>query len=349
MADKQDVREKLAAAAAVSCTEYQSVFMENISDVLAVTGSPKSLKSLVRGTSLQSVDERMRFSLVFNDLTILNVLSASELSIVILKPEWFHERFGSPATLTVSHEKLHELGIDPHAPKLSPGFMFPGGKEGDDLVRSLEPLISSKRLILQPSRTVMFQTKGDKKASFATHDVSQFSSLENWQLTEETASPPVPITQHNENDQEKKFFEITVPYLTNISFRKFSKILLNEHDLISSLRVAIKTAVDSTPHEKNIDELVRDVVDPKIDMINRRFRSIVNSHSLQIAGTAVGTVVLAYTAASTGGLTATLATIAGSGGIGLLGKEYASYRKSLREIADDPFYFLWRCKENRTE
>jgi hypothetical protein len=335
---------ELADAAAENVESYNSKYLDLISDIFRETTSGVALRSIVRGESLGEIDEKVRFSLVFNDLTLLDVQTQSKLSIILLKPKWFLDRFGSYASITIATEKLQKIGIEPNNPKVAPVFVFASGDEGNALARTLVPLIRAGRLLLQPARAIMVPSSREMN-SWDTHDVSHFSSLENWQIAEEAPSLPTPIASHTTSSRERQLFEVTIPYLRGISFQDFSSILLDEQDLISSLRLALKAAVDSAPTESKISEMVRDTVDPKIDMINRRFRSIANAHAFRVAGTAIGTVALAYTAAATGGLVGAVATIAGSSGIGLLGKEYADYKTRISEIQDDPFYFLWRCKQ----
>ena len=74
-------------------------------------------------------------------------------------------------------------------------------------------------------------------------------------------------------------------------------------------------------------------------------RSLQRVHRLKVGGAALGSVALAFTSASTGGVGAGLLAIASAGGFGLLANQYSDYVGKRDELRQDPFYFLWKCKQ----
>jgi len=186
----------------------------------------------------------------------------------------------------------------------------------------------------------------DGSRKFNTLDVSQFSSLESWEMTDESNSRPVSLKYDNINNLDQNaLFQITIPYLEGVDFNELAKILEDEEDLLSSFRYSIKQAILETKDTNDILTVRRDIIDPKVDALNRKFKSITNAHRFKIAGAAVGTVAMAYTAISTAGISSSIATVFGGGGFGLLGKEYSNHQEKTNELKDNPYYFLWRCKQ----
>jgi hypothetical protein len=291
----------------------------------------------------------LKFSLVFNDLSLFTWTGGKELEMIMLQPKWFKDHFGTQgASITISSDRLQELGLNPDNPQIIPGFIFPSGDFADRIAKKLQPFIESGKLLIQPERSLFYlekelNEKGGR--NWKAIGVSQFSPLVNWEIVEEQVSRPIPISfDSNDHLNQTSMFEITIPYLDGVDFQDLSKILEDEGDLVSGLRSSIKQAIEECGDAPDPHIVARDVVDPKVDALNRKFKSIVNSHAFRVAGAAVGTVVLAYTAVATSGLSCAIATVFGSGGLGLLGKEYSVYREKINELKNDPHYFLWRCK-----
>jgi hypothetical protein len=202
--------------------------------------------------------------------------------------------------------------------------------------------------LIQPDRALFYLTNektDDGGRQWHGLNVSQFSPLEDWEIVEEQVSRPIPISfESNDHLDQSAMFEITIPYLEGVSFDDLSKILDDEGDLVSGVRQSIKQAISECGDYVDPRIVVKDIIDPKVDALNRKFKSTINSHAFRIAGAAVGTVALAYTAVTTAGISSAVATVCGSGGLGLLGNEFSSYREKINSLKDDPHYFLWRCK-----
>ncbi len=346
----KDVFRGLSFACKDGLDGYREEYLRHIKDIFLLLADQRLLKSQIKTNEIQKADSLLRFSLIFNELSLLTLSGGKELSMIMLQPQWYQDNFGvEGATFSVSEIKLMELGIDPENPAVAPSFLFPRGSETNNLVAELVPFIEKGRLLIQPDRA-LFVPKDDPQENGSRRweavNVSPFSPLEHWEIAEEVTSRPILMDyQTTDHLDHKSLFEITIPYLEGVSFDDLAKILEDEGDLISGLRSSIKDALKSCGSEVNPNEVVRDVVNPKVDAVNRKFRSIVGSHSFKIAGAAVGTVVLAYTSVTGSGLSSAIATICGSGGIGLLGKEYSSFKEKINSLKEDPYYFLWRCKK----
>lgn len=339
----------LSSACEGGMDEYRKKYLSSIKDVFPVITAPSLLRSHIRTAEREVAESLLRFSLVFNELSLFTLVGGKNLSVILLQPEWFNINFGIPgASLTISIDRLQELGLEPDNPKISPAFIFPSGDYADEIIVKLRPFIESGKLLIQPERSLFYEKNelnekgGRDLAAIAT---TQFSPLDDWEIVDEQLARPIPMSfDNNDHLNQELMFEITIPYLDGVGFHDLSKILDDEGDLVSGLRSSIKQAIEQCGDAPDPRIVARDIIDPKVDALNRRFKSIVNSHAFRVAGAGVGTVVLAYTAVATSGLSSAIATACGSGGFGLLGREYSAYRDKLNELKNDPHYFLWRCK-----
>ncbi|MBT3022839.1 MAG: hypothetical protein KUF77_00335 [Candidatus Thiodiazotropha sp. (ex Lucina aurantia)] len=329
---------------------YQNAYMDAIKEILPIVADQRALKSYIREQDIDKAESQLRFSLVFNDLSLLNWVGSNKLGMIWLQSDWFDRQFGVKDTkITTTREKLAELGIDPEGTNIVPAFVFPGGERADAMASELSPFVESGRLLIQPDRNLFYlkeELTEDGSRQWHGINASPFSPLDNWEIVDEKASRPIPIKSNQPLVRdEKQLFDVTIPYLEGVSFGDLAKILEDEGDLISGLRASIKQAISEYGNETDAHSLVNDLVDPKVDAINRKFKLLVNSHAFRVAGACVGTVVLGYTAVATSGISSAIATICGSGGVGLLGREYSSYREKVNVLKEDPYYFLWRCKQ----
>lgn len=341
----------LSASCADGIDAYSKKYLSSVREIFPVITNPSLLKSHIKAKDYENAESMLRFSLVFNDLSLFTLTGGKELAMICLQPKWFEDHFGARgATVKVSEERLRELGINPENPEISPAFIFPRGDFIDKVTRDLRPFVEKGKLLIQPERS-LFHLKNELNdvggRNWESIGVSQFSPLESWEIVDEKQSRPIPISFNSDDHlSQAAMFEITVPYLKGVSFHDLSKILEDEGDLVSGLRSSIKQAINECGEDVDPRIVTKDIIDPRVDALNRKFKSIINSHAFRVAGAGLGTVVLAYTAVSTGGLSSAIATVCGGGGLGLLGQEYSAYREKINQLKDDPHYFLWRCKSS---
>jgi hypothetical protein len=251
----------------------------------------------------------------------------------------------------VPRSKATELGIAGNtSAELIPAFIFQSGEETDRLLSELAPLVASGRVVVQPTRALVSRKEEKNESGTTTweaHPVDVNSPFDAWRVIEEEEADkrPVPVSYAEAGSHEGAMFEITLPYLTGISFNDLAMIIEDERDLLGQVRSSIKSVVDSAKPDDDINEMARDLVDPEVAKLNRKLTSVQNIHALRMAGVTVGTVALAYTAVSTAGFAGAVAGISGSGGVRWISKQYADYRKERSELEQDPFYFLWRCRQ----
>jgi len=306
-----------------------------------------ALKGSIATGDVDDCERLLRFSLIFNDLTVCTLPTAGgEANIRYMSGDWFAENTGQPAKIIIEKAQLDLLDL---SSGIKTGYITPTGDNTARFLKSVAPLIESGRLIVQPSRLVIGKSKTphvDGRTMWKGIGSAPFTSLQQWEVTPTISGPsPTPIAydstalgNHNE------MMEVVLPFIDGVSFNVLAKILHDEQDLLSSLRASIRSAVDAAKSHSSTAEIVQDLVMPSVDKIERKFKTIVDHRSLRIGGASVVTINLALAAAATGGLAAYVIGAGGGAGLSVVLKEYADYRKELDELKDNPHYFLWKCR-----
>ncbi|MBD1547545.1 hypothetical protein HK439_14855 [Labrenzia aggregata] len=124
------------------------------------------------------------------------------------------------------------------------------------------------------------------------------------------------------------------------------KILDDEHDHLSAARTALKSIVDSTP-EKDTEEAINDILRPKLDNLERKFRAIARAHRMRQAGVMVGTAAMALASYMSGGILQAASAVAGASGVGVFAKQEADRIERIEDFKSDPHYLLWRLRRIR--
>lgn len=323
-------------------TKYSTEYMDSIQYIYKDISKSHLLKSKIDTGEVEAADRFLRFSLVFNDLTLFRYPKGDEMEVIVLTNHWFKEKMGKDAYFRTNIEQLERLGLDQDKPKISPAFIFPTGDAFNKYADQLSSFTETGKLLFHPTRCMLSQSNENILETVA---VNEFTPLDSWEIIDESRSRPIEITAEKPILEENELFEVVIPYLENVPYKDLSKILDDESDLVSQLRLSIKQAISECQNSNDYQSIRRDLVDPKVDAVNRKFRAIVNNSAYKVAAAGVGTAVLAYTSVSTVGISSALTTIVGSGGLGLLAKEYSEYREELNQLKSDPHYLLWRCKK----
>jgi hypothetical protein len=309
----------------------------------------------------ETTKDWLKFSLIFSDITFLNLGLGVGGTLVNAHP--LVEGITIPPSIAISKK------IKTKFEKGQFGVAYAGVKKGlpasDELLstfRTLEPCINSGTIILRPERVVVVPVKEQKHVehkdgTFTPHlitykifQIDPNSPIQNWMLiNEKLRQRSLPIQSGDMvPSYEAQLFKISLPYLDGIEFSTLAKIIDDEQDHLTSLRAALKRSISEVPKNKNlVSEISNDVISPEISKINRRFKTITQTHSLRIAGACVSTAALSLVALTNEGWIAAIATFLGAGGIGLIANEYSEYIKSKAEETDNPYYLFWRLKSSK--
>jgi hypothetical protein len=330
-----------------------SFYLNNLEDIHQSINDSVLLKSDIRSEDITTVSDFIRFSCIFNDLSLASFYGGESMVIRWYTPDMVKASFGvEEIKLAIPKGTVKEFlhSLRKNKPALGLGFIMRNDREFSEFLKQVAPFLESGRLLIRPSRAVFIESKRPGKNDYYWKglEVNPFSAIDTWSVgSEEIQSPPIPIRYlPNDVQVERELFRISMPFIKGISFKDLAIIIDDENDHISGLRSSLKETVRQARKDKeSTDEIVHDVVVPRLDKITMRFRAIVNKHRLRISGATLSTAILGYVALSTFGLPAAISAVAGASGLGFVAKEYADYKSKISEVKEDPFYFLWRCRE----
>jgi len=207
------------------------------------------------------------------------------------------------------------------------------------------PLIAANKIFIRPEK-IIFVVDLHGTGEAAVHPADPNCGSDEWRIIDEAklqASYPL-LGKGNVVKNHQELSKLLVPYIKGIDIQEFCKIILDEEDLLSAFRLQTKNYLELVKKSNtNIEEFKNDVIQPKLDLINRKFKLITNNHRLKIAGATVGTVGLMLLSLSQTGMTAALSQFI-SFGLGTVGfaKSEAEYQENFDKIKDIPEYLLWR-------
>lgn len=343
------IDQRLAAAAARGPDAYFATVIEQTRSLHERFHSQSELTATLSESDTKRLRSLLSVSLVLNDRTAVHYLGQKKIQVSIPQPDQYKAMFGvDKIRFNVTEEHFERHKIDRNQPSLAPCFFYSPAKELAPLLNALMPCIERGRVTFQPVRGIL--TKQDRGAG-AEGDwniigVEDKGTLELWEPEDGSGVKPTPLVMAHASPVGQTLFEVTMPFLQGIPFRELDSMLLNEADIVSAFRASLKAAVrEAGKNGTRVHEIIGDIVKPRVGVLERKMKSLQRVHGIKVAGAALGSVALAFTAASTGGVGAGLLAIASAGGFGVLANQYADYLGKRDELSQDPYYFLWKCKQ----
>ena len=347
------VDEQLAAAAALGPVAYFETVLEQTWALHNRFYAQGDLTATIAERDIPKLRSLLSVSLVLNDRTAVHYLGKDEMQMHIPPPDRYRAMFGvDQIRFNVTPAHIQKYKIDPSHPTLSPCFFYSHGAELKPLLNALLPCIASGRVTLQPVRAIL--TKQDRSvgsdSDWHVIGADDKAPLELWEPEEPvTQGKPLRLVTSHAGPVGKTLFEVTMPFLRGVPFRELEALLTHEEDIVSAFRSSLKSAVrEAAKNGTRATEIVGDVIHPRLGLLERKMKSLQRVHRIKVGGAALGSVALAFTSASTGGVGAGLLAIASAGSFGLLANQYSDYVGKLEELRQDPFYFLWKCKQVAT-
>jgi hypothetical protein len=346
-----DIDKELTASAMRGASEYYAVAINSTKALHERIIDGSILRGQIASTEISNVSNLLSASLLLNDLSVVKYLNTGKIKVTIPPSHHFTSLFGvDRIMIRVSPETLHKHNIDSSNPNFAPCFLFSESEEIKKLMDDLVRFIEAGNVIFQPSRAILARQKPlpTIKSKWTLIGVHEFQPLDLWEPdSPNVTSKPTPLVLENTIPTDKILFEVVLPFVSGVPFSDLYSLIYDEHDLITTFRVSLKDAV----HNANIknfhaNEFVRDVLNPKIEQIARKFKTLERVYNIKTGAATIGTIVLAYTAAVTGGPIKGLLAVASASGFGVLANTYADYIAKRDELKGDPFYLLWKCKKN---
>lgn len=289
--------------------------------------------------------DKIRFSTIFSDFTNIYPAGLGNGGNFVIKSE---------QKVTVNDGILNAIISRGNKPILNAGFLLREEKELSNFLKIIEPLIISERAMMHNSRIIIGlkeqRKKQDEPNTWEVFDVQPNSSVGNWlsiENSEKQNSTPINFNPESLKNQDE-LFDITIPYLKGIPISELNKVLNDNEDLISSFRKNLKLVVnEAKKNSKTLNEMKNDIVRPEVDMISKKFKRIKEIHGLKVAGTVLSTITLGMVGYTTMGIGSIISGFLGAGGLGLLVKEEVDYKNEIAKLEDNPFYLMWKFKNEK--
>lgn len=344
--DIKKIQYELTEVGVHSPKHYTNTYLNHEAEILSWINSFDGLKSNIyfdyRNTNISSW---IRFSLLFSDHISLIPSHGKTNSLVF--PISRENEPRNSIELSIPSSIMHRILEFTPEPKFLPCYFNFGYNEINNICSELNSTMKSGKLIYRPERVIFEGIKPNKDTSiFQLFHVNPDSPLTKWHLIdspEEQKSLPV-FSNNQIHGIESELFEITVPYLEGISFKELNLLIDDEYDLLSSFRVELKNAVKIALQENNYLDLKNDILRPKLDRLDRKFKSIQNLRLLKNLGVITSSLIISLVAIPMSGILAVSKFLGLSlGSAGLIMNEIDTL-KGKNSLEDEPFYLLWKIK-----
>ncbi|WP_431049674.1 hypothetical protein [Roseateles sp. L2-2] len=346
------VDERLAQAARSGPAAYYPAVIEATREIHARLTAPDKLAARIYGGDVARLKDLLRVSVILNDYTSVGFNGPGDWKVTLPEPQRYLDMFGTEQLrFNVSREVMEANALDLENPMLGPCFLYSGSSAQRPLMTATAEFIESGNVMFQPSRGLV--SKKAAPNSWHVMGVDAKQPLDVWEPDPEAtgvaaARPPRMEIEGPGTDVET-LFEVTLPFLSGIPLRHLHGMHQEEQDLILAFRAAIRAAIrESKKSSLTAAEVVADVVQPKVAQIDRKLKSLRRVHGLKVAGAAVGTFALAFSAFRSAELVSGLLTLASASGVGILANQGADYLAKRDEVAMDPYYFLWKVRRARS-
>jgi len=230
----------------------------------------------------------LRFTFIFSDYTSILPQNRNDLSFHDVDPKL-------RLNVKIPNDVLRE--ITKNNSNLSPKYAQITNKHLKNLMKEIEPVVQVDKAIYRPSRVFLSQAKINtptiNRIENRIYFVDPCSKIDYWIFKDSREGNQDSIPILNElpyfRGYEKKVFEITVPYFDGIPFNEMIEILSEEKDYLSNIRRKMGELIDQSKKVDNFNfnDINTRQIQPQIDEIERRFKSIKRSHRLRVSGLTV--------------------------------------------------------------
>lgn len=169
-----------------------------------------------------------------------------------------------------------------------------------------------------------------------------------WKIKESNEKGSFTIDNGLDYQRAQVLYEITLPFINNISVIDLNEILNDEFDLLSNFRLTLKNLLNSIIESDlgDMNSIYNDKLRPEIDTINRKFKTVNGINKIGTKATiAAFTISLIAVNTDLGTNFQTLFnTFAGTSTLGFLASAI-KYKNETDKIKDNPYFLLWRINK----
>jgi hypothetical protein len=226
--------------------------------------SKNKLVGELKARDLETAKFLLYSSVVFNDCTFVTALGDGNLSVVLLDKVGIKNYLHRDDVLF--HIPLIELerqNIKKENLRCSPGFLAGASPEFYAFINELEPFLESKKVIYEPERIVLLSdASAQSPGRHHALGILPESPWDTWHAAEESkVKTSLPLVKSSSPfPNEKLLFDITVPYIQGLPFKKLHAIIEDEQDSVLVFRQKLKEVVASAENN-NKTMLIKEMVE----------------------------------------------------------------------------------------
>lgn len=337
-----DIIKQLKESSIVSATELINTYVDREEGILQGIHKIQGIKSEFYCDSITKALETSKFLSIYSDFTSLFMLpDKSEEHLIHYYPPEDH-RF-IKRNITFPAELLN--GHIPKSHDLLPAYTTPTDQATRKLISMLSPFIDGGKLLIRPIRTIMLYNSPITRQDAIIYYANSDTPTTDWKIKELNEKDSFVIDNGLPIYQSKILYEITLPFIDNISAVTLSKILEDETDLLGNFRITLKSLMTSSigSGQVNTKEIYNDKLRPELETINRKFKSIKNIHKLGTSAT-LAAITISLVAIDTNLSTnfqSLFNTFVGTSTLGFLASEI-KYQTEESKLKDNPYFLLWK-------
>lgn len=350
------LRQRLMEAARGGADAYMREFVVSFDELspCAQTSEEQGVRDVVSQDANDAVNA-IKVSLLYNDVSVLQVGASGQAQISLLSPEKINPEEGFRITVPSTELDIIKAADDGN---LNCGLLLPNGEQDNQLYSDMAHLIGQGRLVLSPNRLLMYNA-GKRNAQggrdWETHFTDPLSPLDVWtsQTTDNKNRSIKTVTDAVVKDKSELFssdalgHDLVLPFIDGLSLVDYAKVIDDNADQLSAFRLEMRKYLEQLrATDGSVEQFRKDVIQPKIDKIQRDFKKVTASSNIRVGGLALGSVIMCAATLATGGAAAAIVAVAGTAGLVGGAKEMGDRYEKTSALKDDPLHLLWQLKRN---
>lgn len=128
---------------------YTSTYIDSMYELSDFVKNLDGVKTALRTSDLAEAQDLVRASAVLSDLTTLTLAGGTSMQATV--------RWGGPEKVPLPMAYLKKYNIDPADPTMRVMVVLPDEEPYRNFIRDCSPLVEQGRLLVRPTRIVMFQ------------------------------------------------------------------------------------------------------------------------------------------------------------------------------------------------
>jgi hypothetical protein len=329
-----------------SATDFVNTYAKNEDTIVNDFNEFEGIKAEFYCQDFFSAIDTTKFLSIYSDITSIFMLphQVKDHLIHYYSPEdpLFIQRH-----VTFPTEVLKGFVPQPH--QILTAYTTQNDIDIKDVCKRLMPLIERGKFVIRPIRTIILENPSlkpqtDRVIYYANSDTPN----NHWQIKSLNEKDSYVIDSGLKNYQSNLLYEITLPYIKNVSIDSLTKIIDDESEILATFRLALKDLMlqSVTSDKALINEIRNDKIRPQIETINRKFNTIKNIHKLSIGAsvTAITISLLAIVTNSGTNFQTLFNPIVGGGAIGMLASEI-KFQTEEDKLKDNPYFLLWKISK----